>query len=145
MPKLRRYRIFISHAWKYSKDYRWLVEHLDEAPNFSYTNYSVPEHDPVDAGNNKKLREKLCQQIRPVRVVIILGGMYVAYSDWIQFEIDFARHLNKPILGIRPWGAAKMPQAIQDAADKIVGWNTPAIVRTIRRSAEWKKKNLKNT
>ena len=29
MPKLRRYRIFISHAWKYSRDYRWLVEHLE--------------------------------------------------------------------------------------------------------------------
>ena len=144
MPKLRRYRIFISHAWKYNKDYHWLIEHLNEAPNFLYTNYSVPEHARVDAINNK-LKEKLRQQIRPVRVVIILGGMYVAYSDWIQFEIDFAKQLNKPILGIRPRGAAKMPQAIQDAADTIVGWNTPAIVRAIRRLGKWKKKSLKTT
>ena len=133
MPKLHRYRVFISHAWRYNADYYRLINRLDEAPNFLYANYSVPEHDPVDAGNNNKLKEELRQQIRPVGVVLILGGMYVAYSDWIQFEIDFARYLNKPILGIRPWRAAKMPQAVQDAADEIVGWNAPTIVSAIRR------------
>lgn len=132
MPQLYRYRIFISHAWKYNDDYYRLNELLKEAPNFLYANYSVPEHDPVDANNNTKLREELRQQIRPVEVVIILGGMYVAYSDWIQFEIDFAEDLDKPILGIRPWGAAKMPKAVQDVADKIVGWNTSTIVSAIR-------------
>ena len=132
MPQLHRYRIFISHAWTHSDDYYRLIEFLDEAPNFIYANYSVPEHDPVDANNNTKLKEELRQQIRPVEVVVILGGMYVAYSDWIQFEIDFAEDLDKPILGIRPWGAVKMPKAVQDAADKIVGWNTSTIVSAIR-------------
>ena len=135
MPQLHRYRIFISHAWTYNSDYYRLIELLDEAPNFLYSNYSVPEHDPVDANNNTKLKEELRQQIRPVEVVVILGGMYVAYSDWIQFEIDYAEDLEKPILGIRPWGAQKMPQAVQDAADKIVGWNTPTIVSAIRELA----------
>ena len=135
MPQLHRYRIFISHAWRYNADYYRLIDRLNETPNFLYSNYSVPEHDPVDAGNNKKLREELRQQIRPVEVVIILGGMYVAYSEWIQFEIDFAQYLGKPILGIRPWGAQVMPQAVQDAADEIVGWNAPTIVSAIRRLA----------
>ena len=100
-----------------------------------YANYSVPEHDPVDANNNTKLKEELRQQIRPVEVVIILGGMYVAYSDWIQFEINYAKSLNKSILGVRPWAAEKMPKAVQDAANEIVGWNTPTIVSAIRRLA----------
>ncbi len=135
MPPLHRYRIFISHAWRYNAEYYRLIDRLDEAPNFLYANYSVPKHDPADANNNSKLKEQLRRQIRPVEVVIILGGMYVAYSDWIQFEIDFAKSLGKPILGIRPWGAERMPQAVQDAADEIVGWNTPTIVRAIRRLA----------
>ena len=132
MPQLHRYRIFVSHAWTHNDDYYRLIEFLDDAPNFIYANYSVPEHDPVDANNNTKLKEELRQQIRPVEVVIILGGMYVAYSDWIQFEIDFAEYLDKPILGIKPWGALKMPKAVQDAADEIVGWNTSTIVSAIR-------------
>ncbi|MEW6238378.1 MAG: TIR domain-containing protein [Candidatus Omnitrophota bacterium] len=135
MPELHRYKIFISHAWKYNDDYYRLIEYLNKEPNFVYSNYSVPEHDPVDAGNNKKLAEELRQQIRPVEVVVILGGMYVAYSDWIQFEIDYAKQLRKPILGVSPWSATKMPQVIQDTANAICGWNTPTIVSEIRRLA----------
>ena len=136
MPQLHRYRLFISHAWQYNADYHRLLQMLDNAPNFLYSNYSVPEHDPVDANNNTKLEEELRQQIRPVEVVIILGGMYVAYSSWIQFEIDFATQLGKPILGIRPRGAQVMPTAVQEAADEIVGWNTSTIVAAIRRLAK---------
>ena len=113
-----------------------MINRLDKAPNFDYRNYSVPEHDPVDAGNDKKLKEELREQIRPVQVVIILGGMYVAHSKWIQFEIDYATELEKPILGIRPWGSQRIPKAVQDAADKIVGWNTPTIVQAIRSLAK---------
>ena len=133
MPTLHTYRIFISHAWKYNEEYHRLIKFLNDAPNFKYANYSVPKHDPVDAGNNKKLADELKQQIRPVEVVIILGGMYVTYSDWIQFEIDFSTNLRKPILGVKPWGAQVMPKAVQDAADEIVGWNTNSIVSAIRR------------
>lgn len=135
MPQLHRYRLFISHAWQYNADYYRLIQMLDNASNFIYANYSVPEHDPVDANNKTKLKEELRQQIRPVEVVIILGGMYVAYSEWIQFEINYATELGKSILGIRPWGSQVMPTAVQDAADEIVGWNTSTIVAAIRRLA----------
>ena len=133
MPLLHRYRIFVSHAWDYHDEYYRLIEFLDGAPNFIYANYSVPEHDPLDSSED--LCEEIRQQIRPVEVVVILGGMYVAYSDWIQFEVDYATDLGKPMLGVRPWGAQVMPRAVQDAADEIVGWNTSTIVNAIRRLA----------
>jgi len=133
MPRLREYRIFVCHAWKHNKNYYHLVENLKDAPNFKLANYSVPKHNPLDMNND--LFEKLRQQIRPVQMVIILGGMYVAYSEWIQFEIDFASSLGKPILGIKPWGAKRMPKEVQTAAHKIVGWNTPTIVDAIRHLA----------
>ena len=135
MPKLNRYRIFISHAWGHNADYYRLIDFLNAAPYFSYANYSVPRHDPVDSYSSNILAEEIRQQIRPVEVVIILGGMYVAYSNWIQFEMDFAQYLGKPILGIRPWGSERIPQAVQYAANEIVGWNTSSIVSAIRRLA----------
>ena len=135
MPLLHTYRIFISHAWKYNEEYYRLIKFLNGAPYFNYANYSVPKHDPIDAGNKIKLTEDLKKQIRPVQVVIILGGMYTAYSDWIQFEIEFSEFLGKSILGIKPWGALRMPIAVQGAADEIVGWNTNSIVNAIRRLA----------
>jgi len=131
MPELRTYRVFISHAWAYNDEYYRLVNMLDSEPLFHWQNYSVPVHDPEHGG----LMQALYDQIKPVSIVIILGGMYVAYSDWIQREIKMAREMGKPIIGIYPWGSQRIPQAVQDVADEIVGWNTQSIVDAIRRLA----------
>ena len=132
MPSLHMYRLFLSHAWSYSEGYLRIKEFLDAAPNFSYSNYSVPKDRAFEGLGRVGLEEKLRQQIRPAQAVIVLGGMYVAHSDWIQFEIDFAKSLGKPILGINPWGGQRMPTAVTLAATKIVGWNTATIVAGIR-------------
>ena len=134
MPELKTYRVFISHAWTYNADYYRLEEMLNDAPNIYWQNYSVPEHDPR-YGGKRALTQALYNQIRPTNIVIILAGMYVSYSDWIQTEIDIALEMDKPILGIAPWGSRKIPQAVQDAADEIVGWNTQSIVKAIREYA----------
>jgi len=133
MPELKTYRAFISHAWIYNEDYYKLEKMLNEAPYFEWRNYSVPEHDPLDS--DRKLEEALRRQIRPTNIVLILAGMYAAYRKWIQKEIDIAVEMGKPIIGIRPWGQERVPQAVQDAAREIVGWNTSSIVSAIRRNA----------
>lgn len=133
MPSLHRYKIFISHAWKYNEDYYRLINYLNDSSFFEYSNYSVPEHDPLIGGNIEKMKEELRKQIRPVEVLLILSGMYVSHSDWIQFEIDFSSILSKPIIGIKPWGSEKIPQSVQNSAIEIVGWNTPSIIDAIRR------------
>ncbi|WP_081612710.1 TIR domain-containing protein [Methylobacterium sp. 88A] len=133
MPYLHQYRLFISHKWKYSEGYDRIIQFLTAAPNFEYRNYSVPEHKAFVGLSTPRLAEQLKNQIRPVQCVIILGGMYVSYSDWIQYEINYAKELGKPILGIYPWGAQKMPLAVTVAADEIVGWNTNSILTAIRR------------
>lgn len=135
MPTLKTYDLFISHAWTYDDDYHRLVQFLDEAKWFKYRNYSVPQHDPLDANNASRLMEALDRQIRPVNIVLIISGMYVSYRDWIQYEIDLARSYGKPIVGIKPWGSQRIPVAVQSAAAEVVGWNTSTIVNAIRRNA----------
>lgn len=132
MPELHRYRLFISHAWHRHEAYDRMLNFLDAAPNFIYSNYSVPVDKAFDKMSNLQLEEEIKQQIRPVETVIILGGIYVSYSKWIQFEIDFAKSLMKPIIGVQPWGAQRMPAAVQNAANTIVGWSTNSIVKAIR-------------
>ena len=132
MPVLYTYRLFVSHAWEYSDPYRRFIEFLDAAPNFSYANHSVPQVRGYGPMTTEKLREQIREQIRGVNVVVVLAGMYVAHSDWIQFEIDYAKLLAKPILGIEPWGAVRIPEAVTSAASLMVGWNTSTIVNAIR-------------
>ncbi len=139
MPQLKTYGLFISHAWRYSDDYYRLVNMLDAAPYFQWRNYSVPEHDPVldpdDPDDQESLVKELKQQIRPVNCVLVLSGMYVAHSFWIQTEIDIATDLEKPIVGIRPRGQERVPQAVSSVAKEMVGWNTDSIVEAIRKHA----------
>jgi hypothetical protein len=107
-----------------------VVRWLDEAPHFQWENLSVPEHDPLAPGDT--LAAELRNQMRPADVFVILAGMYAARSDWIDFELEFARRIGRPIIGVRPWGAERMPAAIQNAAQYVVGWNSDSIVAAIR-------------
>jgi len=132
MPTLKERMIFISHAWKYEEHYWKLVEWFDEEPYFSWKNCSVPSHDACEETTKKGLKECLTRQIRPANVVIILGGMYAAHSEWIDYEMDEAVRMGKSIIGVRPWGQERMPQKLQDIADKIVGWNRSSIIQAAR-------------
>ena len=135
MPELRNYRLFISHAWRYHDGYDRLIKFLDAALNFRYSNYSVPTSKKFEKMSNAELKDELRDQIRPTQCVLVLGGIYVSYSTWIQFEIDYAKQLAKPIIGIKPWGSERTPQAVTQAANIIVGWNTDSIVSAIRQYA----------
>lgn len=135
MPRLKTYRVFISHAWSYHDDYYRIVDFLNDAPRFRWHNYSVPEHDPLQPSTNKALEEQLRRQIRPVNIVLILAGMYVAHSDWIQFEIDFSNEISKPMIGIRPRGQQRTPLAVKNSVNQMVGWRTDSIVSAIRKWA----------
>ena len=66
---------------------------------------------------------------------LLISGMYVVHRDWIQEEIDIAEYYNKPIIGIMPWGAQRIPVAVQQASDTMVGWNTNSIVTAVREYA----------
>ncbi len=133
MPQLRDYKVFISHAWDYHEDYYRLEKFLNEAPNFKWTNLSVPKHDPIK--NTEQLAKELHNQMREADAFLILAGMYVSDSDWIQYEINFARRIGRPIIGIKPWGNVVLPKAVQDGADEMVGWNSASIVAAIRSRA----------
>lgn len=125
-------RLFISHSWRYGGAYEAMVRLLHQRPYFSWKNYSVPEQKAFGPMAKYRLAEELRQQIRPVQCVIIIGGMWTSRSDWIQFEMDFAYSLNKPIVGVRPWGSQRIPSAVSQKADIIVGWNVDSVVGAIR-------------
>lgn len=132
MPNLRDYHIFISHSWKYADQYKRVKEFLDNTNCFKYTDYSVPTDNPLDFDTNKELRNQISNRIANSSCVIILSGMYVPYSKWIDFEIDTARAMNKPIIGVMPWGQERIPAKVFDNADTMVGWNANSVVSAVR-------------
>lgn len=82
-----------------------------------------------------ELKEKLKHRIASSSCIIVLSGMYSMYSKWIDFEIDTARAMNKPIIGVRPWGQERIPLKIQTFSNEIVGWNSSSIINAVRKYA----------
>ena len=131
----KTHRLFISHSWKYSDQYETITGWFDEASYFNWINYSIPITNPVDFDSKKELEQKITNKINQVNCVVILAGMYAAHSEWIDYEIDEAVRLGKPIVGVKPWGNEKMSQKIQDYADEIVNWQSSSVVDAIKRNS----------
>jgi predicted molibdopterin-dependent oxidoreductase YjgC len=125
--------IFISHAWTYNEHYWTLVNWFNEEANFTWSNCSVPNHDALPDKTSKGLSEGMTRQIASAQVVLVLGGMYAAHSDWIEYEISEAQRMNKTIIGIRPWAQERVTQIVQNASIcDLVGWNRASIISAVR-------------
>lgn len=133
---MRTYDLFISHAWKYNNEYYRLENLLKEYGYFNFRNYSVPEHDPLSFSSTAELTRQIDEQIRQSSIVLVIGGMYCNYREWIQKEIDIAKKYNKPILLVEPYGSNRIPTIVEKNATMSVKWNTKSIVDSIRELAK---------
>lgn len=135
---MKTYNLFVSHGWDYTEHYEKVIEWLNRAKSegrLNYKNYSDPKDDPIIEPDEKvkksKMKELLKNQIRACSIVIVLSGMYVAYSEWIDFEIDTAVDMEKYIIGLKPWGQERIPTKVSDNADVMVGWNYESLISAI--------------
>lgn len=131
----RKYRIFVSHSWKYGEEYQRFINLLNNAKSFGYIDYSIPEEYRLTIYNPQtktELYNKLKKQIQQAQIVILLGGMYAEYSEVIPDEIQIANEFRKPFIVIKPWGNERIP-SIAKGAKEIVNWNAESVVNAIRK------------
>ena len=126
------YNTFISHSWDYHQDYEKLKEWLGTSI-ISIRDYSIPIEKKLDVSGNRELKERITSRIGSASVVIILAGMYANYSEWIDYEINEAIRMHKPILGVYPRGQERTPIKITSAANVMVHWNSESFVRGFKK------------
>ena len=83
----------------------------------------------------KYIKSKIRERLAESDVVIGMAGMYGSYSEWMQWEIETAKSIGKPLIAVIPWGQERVSSIIAGHADKIVRWNTESIVSAIRELA----------
>ena len=127
-------RVFVVHAFAVNDDYRRVFEYLEGARNFYYRNCSVPE---LNVSLDKDgLKQELRKQIGISEVVLIPAGQYQANKDWMDFQVNCAKGLDKPVLVLEAFGIMeKLPVLLEALADEVVGWNDRDIVDAIKRQA----------
>ena len=67
--------------------------------------------------------------------LIIPGGTLIESNDInmdLNKEILKMAKMDKPIIGIRPWGQERVPIKIQENAVTMVGWNSAPLVQAVR-------------
>ncbi|MEN8342594.1 TIR domain-containing protein [Acinetobacter baumannii] len=129
------YHLFLSHSWKYDKEYQNLVNLLDRqvGGSFSYKNYSVPKDDPIhNAPNDRLLKEAIKSQMIKCSNIIILAGVYSSYSKWINIEIELAKEMGKKIIAVQPYQSERTSEIVKRNADHIVAWNGLSLVNAIK-------------
>lgn len=127
-------RIFVSHVFAPSDDYHRVFEYLESSHNFYYRNCSDPELQL--GGSAEAMRDELRKQINLAEVVIVPAGQYKHNEQWIDFQLNCAKGLDKPIIVLEFFGIkANIPVQLEALADECIDWNERSIADAIRRQA----------
>ena len=126
-------RVFVSHAFVQADAYARVFEYLESSHNFYYRNCSNPELRVTD---REAMKDELRKQIAISEVVIVPSGMYRQYQELIDFQLNCANGLDKPIIVLESFGVKeKLPVQLEALSDEIVEWNERSIADAIRRQA----------
>ncbi len=135
MPtKANPIRLFVSHAWEENDDYVRVFEYLEASGTFYYINTSQPQAKrPID---KESQREDLRRQIAPCEVIIVLPAVYRRAPELVQFQMNFAKAAEKPIVALENFGSTEaLPKIIADLADEVSPWNERNLIDALRRQA----------
>jgi hypothetical protein len=140
MVKTRTVDIFITHAWRYHRDWKCLVDLLNGYASSNWRNFSLPWYDPALDPRTEKgsrlVRWNLESQIIPVHAVFLLASVLVepGTRKWLDLELDMARKHGKPVIAVPPWGETVVSKEVAARTDAVVGWDAPALLAAAGRT-----------
>lgn len=125
--------VFISHVHEddaYLKDLKDLL-----AKNgMSVRDSSITSDNQNKAKSPEYIKKEiLAPQIKWAGTLIVYISSETKNSEWVNWEIEYAQKHGKTIIGIwgRGEGDCEVPEALDQYADAVVGWNSKQIIDAI--------------
>jgi hypothetical protein len=82
------------------------------------------------------MKDELRKQINLAEVVIVPAALYMRHRELIDFTLNCAKGLEKPVIVLEKFGVKeKVPVQLEALGDEIVEWNDRSIADAIRRQA----------
>jgi len=125
------FRLFVSHLWTADDDYLRLFEYLNDVDNFFYINMSNPDDAPASP-QLEAVQSQYKKQLENAEVALILASQYVRDAKQLQYQLDLARALSKPVVVVEPFGPDPVLKPVKDRAVEVVPWYNRSIVDAIR-------------
>ncbi len=105
--------------------------------------YSISADNPNNAHSEKYIKlQILAPRIRKCSVVLVYISPETRDSSYVNWEIEYAAKQGKRIVGVWAHGEAEceVPEALNDYADAVVGWQGTRIIDAINGKIEhWEK------
>ena len=95
---------------------------------------SVNSENPNNAKSPEYIKsEKLAPQIRWASTLIVYITPETKGSDWVNWEIEYAKDQGKTIIGVWERGSSgcELPDALEQYGNAVVGWNGDRIVDAV--------------
>jgi hypothetical protein len=103
---------------------------------------SITSDKPNEAQDPEYIkREILAPRIKWASTLIVYITPDTKDSAWVNWEIEYAEKMGKRIVGVWAHGAseADLPEALDQYADAVVGWNSDRIVDAVNgQTQEWR-------
>ncbi len=104
----------------------------NENSDLEFADYSVRE--PYNSANADYIKRQIAPKISGSSLTMCLYGPSTYTSQWVNWELNKALELGKPIMGVRLYGDGRIeyyPAPLKDHPR--VPWDIDAIVETMRR------------
>ena len=146
--ELSAYRVFISHRYARSEEYRRLVGMLDRAterdPGWRWQNLSIPRDAPImtreEAQQGEVYEQRIRERMRRVDVLLLIDR-----AEWLENVNSLYLELSEgtyrryrpgvPIISVLPRGVEPRSVKYPGPGVATVRWHPRSIVRAIRRHA----------
>lgn len=131
-PLPRALWFFGSHSWDHDHDREGMHRLIGAGwRRHLWRDLSVPRHAPLHINGGSALENAISRRISASEVVLAFAGKYSSYSDWIEFEIETAVWLGKPIVAVVPRGEVQPSTVVMDHHTIEAGWNGKSIREAI--------------
>jgi hypothetical protein len=100
--------------------------------DLEFADYSVRE--PYNSANVDYIKQQIAPKISGSTITMCLYGPSTYTSQWVNWELNKALELHKPIMGVWLYSDGRIkyyPAPLKDHPR--IGWDIDAIVRTMRR------------
>jgi hypothetical protein len=124
-------RLYVTHLWSEDDDYLRVFEYVSGIDSFFYVNLSEPGARPATGGRDAEEAEYR-RQMDKAEVIVAPASQYVTDARTMQFQLDLARTLRKPVVVIEPFGPEEVLRPVKVRASEIVPWYDRSIVDAIR-------------
>jgi Thoeris protein ThsB, TIR-like domain len=125
--------VFISHVHEDDEGLAKLKSLLARS-GLSIRDSSINSGNPNNASSPEYIKSQiLAPQINWAGTLIVYISPKTRTSEWVNWEIEYAAKKEKRIVGVWAHGANEcdIPDALDDYADAIVGWNSDQIIGAI--------------